>query len=74
MLGVSSQSLYTDEDMQAIRQRVDAILARIDERSRQISGMVEAEKEVAALTQKDLADEPAADGAQPEVEPEGDSQ
>lgn len=60
MLGVSTGTLYTEEDMQAIRERVDAIVARIEERSRQISGMVEAEKEVAALTQKDLEIEPDA--------------
>lgn len=49
MLGVTSETLYTDEDMQAIRERVDAILERINERKQQISGMAEAEKEVAAL-------------------------
>lgn len=59
MLGVSTETLYTEEDMQAIRERLDAILARIEDRSRQISGMVEAEKEVAALTQKGLEPEPA---------------
>jgi hypothetical protein len=51
MLGVPSSTLYTDEDMQAIRERVDAIVGRISARSRQISGMVEAEKAVVTLAQ-----------------------
>lgn len=53
MLGVPEGALYTSEEMQAIRERVDAIVARINERARQISGMAEAEKEIAALTQND---------------------
>jgi hypothetical protein len=55
MLGVPEGMLYTDEEMRAIRARVDEIVARINERSRQIHGMPEAEKEVAALTQRDEA-------------------
>jgi len=58
MLGVPSSTLYTEEDMQAIRERVDAIVSRISARSRQISGMVEAEKEVVTRAQRvnDTAD------------------
>lgn len=66
MLGISTQSLYSDEDMQAIRQRLDSILARIEDRSREIDGMVEAEREVAALTQRDQESEPVAEAAQQE--------
>ncbi|MCC6456271.1 MAG: SPFH domain-containing protein [Caldilineaceae bacterium] len=53
MLGVPEGKLYTDEEMRAIRARVDEIVVRINERSRQIHGMPEAEKEVAALIQRD---------------------
>ncbi len=47
MLGVPEGMLYTDDDMQAIRERVDSIVARIKERSLEISGMAEEEKDVA---------------------------
>ncbi|MCC6169620.1 MAG: SPFH domain-containing protein [Caldilineaceae bacterium] len=69
MLGVSTDALYSDEDMQAIRGRLDSILTRIDERTRQIGGMVEAEKEVAALTQR----EPGAESATAAALPKGGS-
>ena len=53
MLGVPDGTLYTDEDMQAIRERVDSIVARIEERRLEIRGMPEEEKEIVALTQND---------------------
>lgn len=74
MLSIPEGALFTDEDMQAIRQRVDAIIARIDERGRQISGMVEAEKEVAVLTQKDIEPETIAPAVPAGVMQEGDGQ
>jgi regulator of protease activity HflC (stomatin/prohibitin superfamily) len=51
MLGVQEGSLYTTEDMQAIRERVGDILERIQQRNLQISGMPEAEKEALTLRQ-----------------------
>ena len=53
MLGVPDGTLYTEVDMQAIRERVDSIVARIEERRLEIRGMPEEEKEIVALTQND---------------------
>lgn len=55
MLGVPEGMLFSDEEMQAIRERVDTIVARINERSRQISGMMQAEREIAALPHYQIA-------------------
>ncbi len=51
MLGVQEGSLYTAEDMQAIRERVGDILERIQQRKLQIEGMPEAEKEAITMLQ-----------------------
>jgi regulator of protease activity HflC (stomatin/prohibitin superfamily) len=66
MLGVPDGTLYTDEDMQAIRERVDSIVARIEERRLEIRGMPEEEKEIVALTQngEPQSDERSAIGAE----------
>ena len=63
MLGVPEGMLYTDEDMQAIRERVDSIVARIKERSLEISAMAEEEKDVATPVRSEdiLADEKTMD-------------
>lgn len=49
MLGIRSEALYTDEDMEEIRHRVDQVLARIHEREQEIRRLDAAEQELAAL-------------------------
>jgi hypothetical protein len=75
MLGVPEGVLYTEEEMQAIRERVDTIIARINERSRQISGLVQAEKEITALPQNAIHQEVDSkpEGAEPGSEATGDN-
>lgn len=50
MMGIQTEALYTDEDMQAIREHVDEIVARIQDRSRQIEELDAEEQKIAALT------------------------
>lgn len=49
MLGIRSEALYTSEDMEDIRHRVDEVLARIQDREKEIRRLDAAEQELAAL-------------------------
>lgn len=49
MLGIHSEALYTSEDMQEIRERVDIIVDRIRRRQQEIARLDAAEQELAAL-------------------------
>ncbi|MEZ4836418.1 MAG: hypothetical protein R2873_31240 [Caldilineaceae bacterium] len=49
MLGIYSEALYTSEDMQAIRERVEIIVERIRQRQQEIGNLEGAEQELAAL-------------------------
>lgn len=50
MLGVQTEALYTESDMQAIRERIEVIVHRIEQRAREIDGMPAAEQQLAQLT------------------------
>jgi regulator of protease activity HflC (stomatin/prohibitin superfamily) len=49
MLGIRSEALYTQEDMEDIRGRVDEMVTRIREREQEIRRLDAAEQELAAL-------------------------
>ncbi len=49
MLGIRSEALYTHEDMQEIRERVDSIVDRIHERQQEIARLDAAEQDLVAL-------------------------
>jgi regulator of protease activity HflC (stomatin/prohibitin superfamily) len=44
MLGTTDQSLYTPEDLQMIQEKMSEIVERVNERSREIEGLVDEEK------------------------------
>ena len=50
MLGATGESLYTPEDLQAIREKMDEIAGRVEERSQEIQNLGTEEKvmEIAA--------------------------
>ncbi len=52
MLGIRSEALYTNEDMQAIRERIESIVERIRERDLEIGRLDAAEQELATLPVK----------------------